>query len=148
MGRVSAVGMISPGVRGTLCAEDTPRSFEAAAAASSSSPRTKVMRYPQLLRCGPNKKCLSKLQKMYSPFAAMNCTNAIHVGSVQSRGEADVGGACRCATLGLCRELAGSGDGERSGCDDVYDLSKAASGPGWCGLSALRNVVADMVVRV
>jgi len=100
-----------------------------AACSCASVSLTNVMRYPQLLRCGPNRKCLSKLQTMYRPFTSRNCANASHVESVQRSGDADDGGAERCGTLGSKREPAGKGEGERSGCDDVYDFNRCARRP-------------------
>jgi hypothetical protein len=63
------------------------------------------------------------------PFASANWANAIHVESVHRSGDADEGGAERCTTFESTREPSGMGDGDRSGCVDVYDLRRMERRP-------------------
>jgi hypothetical protein len=43
---------------------------------------------------------------------------------VHSKGLLEVGGACRCGKLGSTLEDGGSGEGERSGWEVLYDSSR------------------------
>ena len=76
---------------------------------------TKVMRYPQLLLAGPHRKCFTRLQTIWIPFATTKRTKLIHVGMVQTSGLREAMGGRRWVALGSTREEEGSGDGDRRG---------------------------------
>lgn len=56
---------------------------------------------------------------MCIPLASANRAKAIHIEIVHRSGEEDNGGGVRCVSLGSMRDVEGSGDGDRRGCDVV-----------------------------
>lgn len=74
-----------------------------------------VIRYPQLGRLGPKRKCEIKASAMCMPFVNTKRMNSHHVGKVQRRGLADVGGGRRWRSFGSTRDDGGRGDGVRKG---------------------------------